>query len=120
WAVRGCLDWQAQGLEPPALVETATAQYRAEQDPLGDFYDEHCIFAFDAWVASSALYETYLEWTKRTGIRRPLTKKSISLRLRERGCTDDPRKLPNPDGRRRSVRGWKGIGLQTDAEEAGD
>jgi putative DNA primase/helicase len=120
WAVRGCLDWQAQGLEPPAIVEAATAQYRAEQDPLGDFYDECCVFAFDEWVASGTLYEAYIEWTKCTGIRRPLTKKLIGHRLRERGCTDEPRKVPGPDGRRKSVRGWKGIGLQTDAEEAAD
>jgi putative DNA primase/helicase len=120
WAVRGCLAWQAQGLEPPAIIETATAQYRAEQDPLGDFYDECCVFAPDAWVASGALYETYIEWTKRTGIRRPLTAQLIGRRLPARGCTYEPRKLPYPDGRRKHVRGWQGIGLQTDAEEAGD
>jgi len=120
WAVRGCLDWQAQGLEPPAIVEAATAQYRAEQDPLGDFYDEHCVFAPDAWVASGALYDTYVDWTKRTGIRRPLSAKAIGHRLRERGCTGEARKFPGQDGRRKSVRGWKGIGLQTDAEEVGD
>jgi putative DNA primase/helicase len=120
WAVQGCLDWQAHGLEPPAIVEAATAQYRAEQDPLGDFYEECCVFAFDAWVASKELYEAYIDWTKRTGIRHPLSAQLIGRRLRERNCTDDSRKFPRPDGRRTSVRGWKGIGLQTDVEEAGD
>jgi putative DNA primase/helicase len=32
WAIEGCLAWQALGLEPPASVLEATAQYFSDQD----------------------------------------------------------------------------------------
>jgi putative DNA primase/helicase len=42
WCVRGCLEWQEQGLEPPGEVVEATASYRAEQDLIGSFL-EQCV-----------------------------------------------------------------------------
>src|SRR5207249_4861041 len=32
WAIRGCLDWQREGLGEPDEVRAATAAYRAQQD----------------------------------------------------------------------------------------
>jgi putative DNA primase/helicase len=40
WAVRGCLDWQEEGLAPPACVLEETAAYRKDQDVIGQFLDE--------------------------------------------------------------------------------
>ena len=40
WAVRGCLEWQRRGLEPPAAVQAATASYRTDSDPLAEFLAE--------------------------------------------------------------------------------
>ena len=34
WAVRGCLEWQAEGLNPPAAVIEATAEYFDDEDVL--------------------------------------------------------------------------------------
>ncbi len=39
WAVAGCLAWQRGGLAEPEQVKVATAEYRAEQDVLGEFID---------------------------------------------------------------------------------
>jgi putative DNA primase/helicase len=35
WIVRGCLEWQRDGLNPPSGVLSATERYREESDPLG-------------------------------------------------------------------------------------
>ena len=35
WAIAGCLQWQAQGLNPPQDVMEATHEYQAEMDVLG-------------------------------------------------------------------------------------
>ena len=43
WAVRGCLDWQANGLGEPVEVSTATAAYRQEMDMLAEFLNDKCI-----------------------------------------------------------------------------
>lgn len=37
WLVRGCIEWQRQGLNPPAVVRSATEQYRASEDTLAEF-----------------------------------------------------------------------------------
>lgn len=34
WAIRGCLDWQRQGLDPPPVVKAATTEYLEAEDAL--------------------------------------------------------------------------------------
>ena len=67
WCVRGCLDWQRDGLNPPAEVLDATAEYRAEQDTLGAFLDEMCLQSPSLRCKSSQLYARYQEWTEHSG-----------------------------------------------------
>jgi putative DNA primase/helicase len=57
--VRGCLEWQQAGLNPPADVAEATAKYRAEQDELERFFDEFCERAPQARVNTEALWNAY-------------------------------------------------------------
>ena len=40
WLVKGCLQWQREGLNAPSAVLTATKDYRDEMDVLGDFIDD--------------------------------------------------------------------------------
>ena len=35
WALKGCLEWQAEGLNPPAAVIEATAEYFDDEDSFG-------------------------------------------------------------------------------------
>lgn len=42
WAVRGCLEWQEQGLGTAAMVAEATRSYRQDSDLLGAFLEERC------------------------------------------------------------------------------
>jgi putative DNA primase/helicase len=69
WAVRGALAWQEQGLGSPAAVKAATATYKEESDPLGDFLSERCIEGAGFEVKASAVYVAYRSWAEDEGIR---------------------------------------------------
>ena len=64
WAVRGCLEWQKEGLGVPACVVAATENYRAEMDVLGDFLEECCDVDPAAEVLASELYAAYRRWAE--------------------------------------------------------
>jgi putative DNA primase/helicase len=114
WAVAGCLAWQREGLRIPDAVREATATYRAEQDPLRDFFADHCVFETGAWTASKALYDAYRAWADSNGAGdRAMTAKTFGLQLAEHGCR--PVKLWRE---RKQVRGWLGIRFRTEADEA--
>lgn len=42
WMIDGCLDWQANGLERPPVVQEATETYFEEQDTLGHWLETKC------------------------------------------------------------------------------
>jgi putative DNA primase/helicase len=42
-AVRGCLAWQREGLNPPEVVLGATATYRTDSMPLARFLEARCV-----------------------------------------------------------------------------
>ena len=50
WALKGCLDWQRQGLNPPAKVRAATQAYREEMDVLAVFLTDCCVIEKHAKV----------------------------------------------------------------------
>lgn len=62
WLVRGCLDWQRIGLNPPASVRAATKQYRDQEDELGNFIKDRCFVAPHARAKASELYNSYKDW----------------------------------------------------------
>lgn len=41
WMVAGAVEYHKHGLNPPAVVRTATEEERREHDPLGDWLEEH-------------------------------------------------------------------------------
>jgi putative DNA primase/helicase len=63
WAVRGCLEWQRDGLGEPKEVTDATAGYRQEQDVLARFLAEVCKVGKDFSIQSGALLERYQLWS---------------------------------------------------------
>ena len=67
WAVRGALEWQRDGLNPPACVEAATQEYRAESDALAPFLEDRCVFQNRAEVTKAALWKAYQQWAEQTG-----------------------------------------------------
>ncbi|MDP8951825.1 MAG: phage/plasmid primase, P4 family, partial [Actinomycetota bacterium] len=84
WAVRGCLDWQENGLGEPEEVRAATDTYRAEMDVLTAFMEERCVLHEDAHEGATSLYSAYKEWCESSG-ESPETQTRFGTRLRERG-----------------------------------
>jgi putative DNA primase/helicase len=103
WAVRGCLDWQREGLGEPDEVKSATQAYRAEQDLVQGFIDECCFVNANAWATASDLLNAYAAWSGD----KIMTAKAFGMRLQEKGYSPD---------KRGGARGYKGIGLPAPPE----
>ena len=64
WLVRGCLEWQQQGLNPPESIVNATNDYRVEEDDLHRFLNECCEKKANSQIFAGVLYEAYEQWVK--------------------------------------------------------
>jgi len=81
WAVRGCVDWRAEGLGYPEEVRAATESYREEMDILGPFLDECCFIHPEVQTTSKELNTAYAAWCEANG-ERPRTAKAVAGNLR--------------------------------------
>lgn len=86
WAVQGCLDWQRDGLRPPACVLAAVNEYRDEADTLGRFIAECCCTRKLAQVKASEFQKAYAEFC-RAADERPIPSKDLPAELERRGFT---------------------------------
>jgi putative DNA primase/helicase len=84
WAVRGCFEWQADGLGEPIEVTEATDEYRGEMDVLGAFLAESCIEGRQCAVKASTLYAAYAKWAEKTG-EHAVNQRRFGLAITERG-----------------------------------
>jgi putative DNA primase/helicase len=86
WAVRGCLDWQREGLDPPAVVTDATAAYERDSDPLAAFLAEGCDLDPEAEVGAADLFEHYKRWAEQQGLteRERLSSTALGRKVGER------------------------------------
>jgi putative DNA primase/helicase len=84
WAVEGCRQWLASGLQCPATVHQATQQYRVESDQIGRFIEECCVTTDGGRVRARPLYQAYRAWCEQTG-EHPITETAFAMRLAERG-----------------------------------
>jgi putative DNA primase/helicase len=84
WAVRGCLDWQRDGLGMPAAVKAATDSYRAESDILAAFIAECTTQTPNAETQAGQLYEAYKTWAESNG-EHAMTGQKFGRRMTERG-----------------------------------
>ena len=62
WAVRGCRQWQEQGLMVPESIAVATSEYRAEMDVIAEFLNDRCTEQADEKEPLKTLYDAYREW----------------------------------------------------------
>ncbi len=109
WAVRGCMEWQREGLGVPKVVEEATEGYREEMDPLRDFIADYCILGKHLWAPAGQLREAYERWAKEAGETVLLKGRKWGERLRSHGC--------NPDTGTGGLRIWRGIALKSGPDE---
>jgi putative DNA primase/helicase len=103
WLIRGCMDWQAEGLTDPDEVKVATAEYRADQDVISGFLEDCCTTATNAKASAAVLYTAYAKWCAESH-EEQVTKRAFGIRLAEQGFTP---------GRSGSERWWLGVGLLT-------
>ncbi len=81
WLVRGCLEWQQEGLGEPQEVVEATRSYRAENDHVRRFIEECLVADPSASVVSARVFADYTSWCRDAGeapiSRKPLTQKIL-------------------------------------------
>lgn len=85
WAVRGCLDWQAQGLTPPAVVQGATHAYRTESDALQNFLEDRGFRHPNACVSMADLREAYVVYAHKNAEPTVLKRAEFTRRLQAMG-----------------------------------
>jgi putative DNA primase/helicase len=103
WAVRGCLDWQRQGLAMPLCAETRLLDYREDQDYLGQFLTLRTEDKEGERTLTSVLYQAYRAWNLQTG-HKEMSEDTFSKRLAARGYERY---------RTMNGRGFTGIALRT-------
>lgn len=59
WAIKGCLDWQKEGINPPESIRLATNAYRRDMDPVARFIEECCIVGEGLSALGGKLYEKF-------------------------------------------------------------
>lgn len=105
WAVQGCIKWQAEGLGVPACVQESTEAYKAESDPLANFFEDCVQLESWAWTSNSDIHTAYKEHCDDNGVKFPVSNKRISEHLQGLGCKPD---------KRGGARGWEGVLIKPD------
>ena len=103
--VRGCLNWQAKGLNPPESVLAATRDYRDAEDQMAGFLEECANESSELWVSTGDLRSSLEVWCKRNGNEVPSTN-ALTGRLRRRSFVAE---------KRSRKRGWRGLDLTAEA-----
>ncbi|NCB32169.1 MAG: hypothetical protein EOM66_12285 [Clostridia bacterium] len=67
WAVRGCLEWQRQGLNPPPAVVDATAEYLEAEDSYSLWMTECLTPSRNCFESSADLFASWKAWAERAG-----------------------------------------------------
>lgn len=86
WFVRGCLEWQKDGLKSSVSVDEATKEYRSDEDVLGNFFVEHCVIAEGLSIKAKPLYDRYKGWCEDSGFT-PTSIVKFGKAIAERGIT---------------------------------
>lgn len=115
WIVRGCLEYQRDGLGEPDQVKDATERYKTAMDALAAFFAEQCVIHEDATAPATPLYKAYQEWCADNG-EASESQRRFGERLRERGHKG----FTYTSGAHKDRKGWKGIGLRDDRPDDGD
>ncbi len=84
WMLRGCLDWQKQGLGRAETVAVATDEYFEDQDVFGAWLEERCEVGPRQFEVPAALFRDWAYFCKAAG-EDPGTMVSLSSRLKKAG-----------------------------------
>jgi P4 family phage/plasmid primase-like protien len=67
WALDGCLEWQRTGLNPPALVLSATEEYFESQDAMRRWMEDHCFVHPSVRCTTDDLFSSWKLWAEKWG-----------------------------------------------------
>lgn len=84
WAVQGAIEWQRDGLRPPASVRAATEAYRQEEDVVAQYVDDRCAIDPRSEELSGDVYRDYTAWCEAGGTR-PLSQRGFVDQLAHLG-----------------------------------
>jgi putative DNA primase/helicase len=105
WMIEGCISWQREGLDAPAVVREATADYLAAEDTLGRWLEECCASDKRCSTAASTLFGSWKTWCEQNG-EQSGSQKALSENLQTRGFA----RLRQAHGKR----AFSGLGLRSD------
>jgi putative DNA primase/helicase len=103
WMIEGCLAWQEQGLDPPAIVRAASEAYLASEDVFERWRDDCTAPDPNAWESSAELWASWKRWAERAG-EGVGTQKTFGQTLEQRGF------MPGRQGGT-GTRGYRGAQL---------
>jgi putative DNA primase/helicase len=108
WMLEGCRQWQTSGLQAPPEVEVATADYKEEEDLVGQFISEVCIIDGTECIPKGDLYAAFKAWAILNGENERYIPgiKTFGKRMGRPGIREDL----DPDPKKRT-RMWVGINL---------
>ncbi|MFF4314994.1 phage/plasmid primase, P4 family [Streptomyces sp. NPDC001507] len=114
WLVRGAAAWYADGLNEPASVTEAIAEYREESDPVAEFIADVITVDPVATTRTSMIWAAYMQWAEDEGKHATFKDSGTLVRaLTERlGDAVTPVNERRYDGDRGDQLGKKGRGLR--------
>lgn len=87
WAIDGALAWQKRGLDVPASIAAASAEYFDDEDTVGQFIEDEAELHVGAFTDGDLLAVRFTQWCERQGLH-PWTKRTLMKELRSRGFED--------------------------------
>jgi len=103
WMVEGALNWQRRGLaDTPKVVAAETADYRQEQDVIGQWLSDETTRDPTKEVSSKDLYASYRQWAIEAGLK-VASSVALGRRLGERGFRNT---------RSNGVTKWQGLSIK--------
>jgi putative DNA primase/helicase len=111
WMIAGCLDWQKNGLIPPATVLEATKTYLDSEDALRVWLSDATTSDPNAWEATKDLFSSWTSWAIAAG-------EQVGSEKRFAEALEGARYV-RAKNREQTKRGFKGIKLNR-PELAGD
>ena len=90
WAVRGAVEWYANGLGDPESITNATREYRATSDALAGFFPGVLVESDDTELLPGAdAYNSYRDWCEAEGLKSSevWSRKAFYQAMEERNVT---------------------------------
>ena len=109
WLVRGCLEWQREGLGTADAITAETRKYQGEEDLVGQFLADRTLADPGGQVSAAGLYAEYRKWCLTSGL--PVKSSTwFGKQLRKR---------PEIDSVKSGVVYYLGLVLVSDRDEPG-